>query len=145
MALPSSHCSSVAAEVWTRGTAKERNATGSPWEGRRPTEAEPAPDRYQYFSCRKLKAALRILCGEDLDGRSRELRVAAITLSEWRDDFLAVGQAGLKLESADEPEDRTRELLTTLIGNLTIDNECLKALLRRHGERVPLAFQKWKQ
>jgi len=44
----------------------------------------------------------------------------------------------LKLRPADEPEDRTREL-KTLIGELTIDNECLKALLRKHEERDPHA------
>jgi len=43
----------------------------------------------------------------------------------------------------DAPEDRTREL-KTLIGQLTIDNECLKALLRRHEERDPLAFRRSK-
>lgn len=50
-----------------------------------------------------MEAVLRILRGEDLDSLSRELGVTAATLSEWRDDFLAAGQAGLKLSPPTSP------------------------------------------
>lgn len=125
------------------GKKKQQHATGSPQGGRRPSEGDPAPERGRYSSRQKMEAVLRVLRGEDLDSLSRELGVTAATLSEWRDDFLAAGQAGLKLKPADEPEDRTREL-KTLIGELTIDNECLKALLRKHEERDPLASRRSK-
>lgn len=74
---------------------------------------------------------------------SRELGVTAATLSSWRDEFLAAGQAGLKTHASSEPEDQTRDL-KALIGELTIDKECLKALLRKHEERDPLAFRRSK-
>jgi transposase InsO family protein len=45
---------------------------------------------------RKMEAVLRLLQGEDLDALSRQLRVTAATLSEWRGVFLASGMAGLK-------------------------------------------------
>jgi hypothetical protein len=61
------------------------------------------------------------------------------TLSEWRDDLLSAGKAGLKVKPVDEPQGRTRGP-KTLIGELTIDNECLKALRRKHEERDPLAL-----
>ena len=90
-----------------------------------------------------MESVLRLLRGEELDAVSRELGVTAATLSSWRDEFLAAGQAGLKSRCAPEPEDNTREL-KALIGELTIDKECLKALLRKHEERDPLAFRRSK-
>lgn len=82
---------------------KKQHATGSPQGGRRPTEGDPGPERGRYSSRRKMEAVLRILRGEDLDSLSRELGVTAATLSEWRDDFLAAGQAGLKLSPPTSP------------------------------------------
>jgi len=90
-----------------------------------------------------MDAVLRLLRGEELDALSRELGVTAATLPTWRDDCLSAGQAGLKTNAAAEPEDPTRDL-KALIGELTIDNECLKALLRKHEERDPLAYRRSK-
>ena len=88
---------------------KKQHATGCPQGGRRPTEGEPAPERGRYSSRRKMEAVVRVLRSEDLDSNSHELGVTAATLSEWRDDFLTVGHAGL-IRPADEAEDRSREL-----------------------------------
>lgn len=82
---------------------KKQHATGSPQGGRRPTEGDPPPERGRESSRRKMEAVLRILRGEDLDSLSREVGVTAATLSEWRDDFLAAGQAGLKLSPPTSP------------------------------------------
>lgn len=97
-----------------------------------------APDRGRYSVKRKTQAVLRLLRGEDLDVLSCELGVTAATLSAWRDEFLAAGQSGLK---ARKPSPKLVELreLKTLIGELTIDNEALKMLLRAHEVRDPLA------
>jgi transposase-like protein len=81
---------------------------------------------------------VRLLRGEELDIVSRELGVTAATLSAWREDFLAGGQASLKMRQPSPEEDQVGDL-KKLIGELTIDNECLKALLRKHEERDPLA------
>ena len=43
----------------------------------------------------KTAAVLRLLRGEDLDLLSREYKVTAAKLSQWRDALLAGGQAGL--------------------------------------------------
>ena len=52
------------------------------------------------FSARgKTETILRLLRGEPLDGVARELGVTAATLAQWREYFLAGGQAALK-ESA---------------------------------------------
>jgi transposase len=42
---------------------------------------------------------LRLLRGEDLELVSRELGVTAAELSGWRDQFLAGGEASLKIVS----------------------------------------------
>ncbi len=121
----------------------KKQQPGSPQGGRRPTGGDPGHERGRYSSRRKMEAVLRLLRGEELDALSRELGVTAATLSSWREEFLSAGQAGLKTRSKSEPEDDTRDL-KALIGELTIDNECLKALLRKHEERDPLAFRRSK-
>ena len=50
---------------------------------------------------RKQAAVLRLLRGEDLELVSRELGVTAARLSQWRDAFLAAGEAALKSRPAD--------------------------------------------
>jgi transposase-like protein len=86
---------------------------------------------------------MRVLRGEDLDALSRELGVTAATLSGWLEQFLAGGQASLKSRQDTPADDEVREL-KTLIGELTIDNECLKSLLRAHENRDPLARRRSK-
>jgi transposase-like protein len=90
-----------------------------------------------------MDTVIRLLRGEELDALSRELGVTAATLSSWRDEFLAGGQANLKSRAVEPASDESREL-KTLIGELTIDNECLRALLRKHEERDPLAQRRSK-
>ena len=58
--------------------------------------SEPRPERGRFSSRRKAKAVLRLLHGEELDALSRELGVTAATLAQWRERFLAGGQASLK-------------------------------------------------
>ncbi len=125
------------------GKKQTQQGPGSPQGGRRPTGGDPGRERGRFSSRRKMDAVLRLLRGEDLDALSRALGVTAATLSSWRDEFLAAGQTGLKSKAGPEPEDKTQDL-KALIGELTIDNECLKALLRKHEERDPLAFRRSK-
>ncbi len=113
---------------------------GSPQGGRRPTGGDPQRERGRFSSRRKMEAVMRLLRGDELDAISRELGVTASTLSSWRDRFLFSGQAGLKTQAVPELQDQTRDL-KALIGELTIDNECLKSLLRKHEERDPLAVR----
>jgi hypothetical protein len=44
---------------------------------------------------RKYDAVLRLLRGEDLETVSRALGITAATLSDWRDAFVAAGEAAL--------------------------------------------------
>jgi transposase-like protein len=96
---------------------------------RSPSEA--TAERGRWSSRRKTEVVLRILRGEALDALSRELGVTAATLAQWRDQFLAGGQAAVRSRPADaREEDRAR--LRAKIGELTMANE----LLRERAERA---------
>ena len=59
--------------------------------------AAAARDRKGRCSARRKRATvLRLLRGEDLESVSRELGITAARASQWRDQFLTAGQAGLK-------------------------------------------------
>jgi hypothetical protein len=81
-------------------------------------------ERGRFSFQRKTAAVLRLLRGEDLELVSRELGVTAATLSGWRDDFLAGGQAALKSRPADDRDDEIARLRAK-VGELTMDNELL--------------------
>ena len=81
-------------------------------------------ERGRFSAPRKSAAVLRLLRGEDLELLSRELGITAATLSGWRDDFLAGGQAALKSRPADGRDDEIARLRSK-VGELTMDNELL--------------------
>ena len=85
---------------------------------------------------RKRDVVLRLLRGDDLELLSRELRVTAALLSQWRDDFLAGGEAQLKARSSNARDREIRELQRKL-GELTMENELLREKARRLEERAP--------
>src|SRR5260370_24184391 len=93
---------------------------------------EPAPmsnttnpgERGRFSSQRKTETVLRLLRGEDLELVSRKLGVTAATLSGWRDDFLAGGQAALKSRPTDDRDDEIARLRAQ-VRELTMDNELL--------------------
>ena len=93
-------------------------------------------DRGRFSARRKTETVLRLLRGEDLELLSRELGVTAATLSTWRDDFLAGGQAALKSRSADERDDEIARLRAK-VGELTMDNELLTQRCRADRPFVP--------
>ena len=93
-------------------------------------------ERGRFSSHRKTETVLRLLRGEDLELVSRELGVTAATLSGWRDDFLAGGQAALKSRPADDRDDEVARLRAK-VGELTMDNELLLRRCRADGPFVP--------
>jgi len=81
---------------------------------------------------KKADAVVRLLRGESLDELSRELRVEAHRLQAWRDEFLAGGIEGLKARPL-QPEDRRLKEAERKVGELTMDNEILRAAARKRG------------
>lgn len=88
---------------------------------------------------KKADAVMRLLRGEKLDVVSRELKVEAHLLAKWRDEFLDGGKErlkGRKVDDDDEAERERKELLGK-IGELTIDNDILRAMARKRGLQIP--------
>src|SRR6266511_3742812 len=81
-------------------------------------------------------AMLRLLRGESLEELSRELKVEAHRLAAWRDDFLPAGKQGLKGQRSDRsPNDRALKQAERKIGQLTMENEVLRAAAEKGGLR----------
>jgi transposase-like protein len=93
-------------------------------------------ERGRFSSQRKTFAVLRLLRGEDLELVSRELGVTAATLSGWRDDFLAGGQAALKSRPTDDRDDEIARLRAK-VGEMTMDNELLTQRCRSDRPFAP--------
>ena len=73
---------------------------------------------------RKTAAVLRLLRGEDLEMVSRSLGVTAATLSEWRDAFLAAGEAALTTRPGDG-EELQSDRLKARLGQALIERDLL--------------------
>jgi hypothetical protein len=94
-------------------------------------------------SARKQSAVLRLLRGEPLDMLSRELQVTAADLSEWRDKFLAAGEARLKARPRDGREAEIIRLKSK-VGGLTMDNELLIERISRMETARPFVQRRSK-
>ena len=94
----------------------------------------------RWSASKKTEAVLRPLRGEPLEELSRELQVEAHRLAAWRDDFLAAGKQGLKGQRADRsPDDRALKQAERKIGQLTMENEVLRAVAEKRGLQIPPA------
>ena len=87
---------------------------------------------------RKRTAVLRLLRGEDLELVSRELGVTAATLSIWRDDFLAGGEAALASRPKDA-RDLEAEQLKAKLGEVLLERELLQRKIGLLESGRPLA------
>jgi len=113
---------------------------GSPWEqgGRQWPKRDPEeqPNGSRWSARKKADVVVRLLRGESLDELSRELRVEAHRLQAWRDEFVTGGIEGLKARPL-QPEERRLRDAERKIGELTMDNEILRAAARKRGLQIP--------
>ena len=86
---------------------------------------------------RKSVAVLRLLRGEDLELVSREYKVTAATLSQWRETLLAGGQSSLQSKKADVRDDQLQQLQSN-VGELTMANDLLEHKIERMERGLPL-------
>ena len=86
---------------------------------------------------------LELLRGADLESTSRKYRVTIDTLTEWRDGFLAGGEAVLKSREVDV-EDEEKRRLKSAVANISVENELLREKIARLESNRPLAFWKSK-
>ncbi len=95
----------------------------------------------RWSSKRKMSVVLALLRGADLESTSRKHRVTVATLTEWRERFLAAGEAGMKSRETDV-EDEENKRLKSAVANLCVENELLREKIGRLENGRPLAF--WK-
>jgi transposase-like protein len=100
--------------------------------------AKTKTERGRFSSRKKLEVVLRVLRGEDLDRVSRETGMTAATVSAWRDQFVASGQAGLKSRAAEGRDDELARL-KALVGALTMRVELAREAVQRLRGGAPLA------
>jgi transposase len=117
--------------------------------GTRPGEAErpqgsgaAAPGRGGRMSRqRKTVAVLRLLRGEDLELVSRSLGVTAATLTNWRDTFLAAGEAALTTKPT-TGEELENDRLKARLGTALIERDLLSEKIAILETGRPLA-RRW--
>ena len=98
-----------------------------------PKREEP-PEEGRRSARKKADAVVRLLRGESLDELSRELRVKTHRLQGFRHEFMAGGIEGLKARPL-QPEDRALRDAERKIGELTMENEILRAAAPKGGFR----------
>ena len=93
----------------------------------------------RFSTGRKREVVLRLLRGgEDLESVSRAVGITAARASQWRDQFLAAGQASLKSRAPDARNEDDRRLQAK-IGELLMENELLYAKVDQLEAGGPLA------
>lgn len=110
-------------------------------------EASASPSRGgtgRWSARRKVSVVLELLRGADLESLSRRHGVTAATLSAWRDDFLASGEAGLKRREMPVDDEETRRL-KRVVADLATEKELLKEKIRHLEASGPLGWWRSKR
>jgi transposase len=124
---------------------KGTNIGTRPGEAERPQESgAAAPGRGGRMSRqRKTVAVLRLLRGEDLELVSRSLGVTAATLTNWRDTFLAAGEAALTTKPT-TGEELENGRLKARLGTALIERDLLSEKIAILETGRPLARRRLK-
>ena len=121
--------------------------TGAAEGARRTTEQSPVSGRAgagRWSARRKTAVILELLRGADLESTSRNYRVTVATLTEWRDRFLAGGEAGIKSREVDV-EDEEKRRLKSVVASLSVETELLREKIAAIEEGRPLVSWKSRQ
>ncbi len=94
---------------------------------------------------RKREVVLRLLRGEALEGLSRELGVEIYRLEQWRERALTGLEVVLKDRDEDHPMRTELDAAKRHIGELSMENELLRARCRAMEARDPLAAPRWRR
>jgi hypothetical protein len=84
---------------------------------------------------------LDLLDGADLKSLSRKYGVTVAALSQWREAFLAAGEAGLKIRQEDLVDEQGRRM-KSVIAELAMENELLRERIWRMEDEKP--FLRWR-
>ena len=91
----------------------------------------------RWSAVRKREIVLRLLRGESLDAVSREIGVEVYRLERWRDKALASMDAGLKERADDDPLQVGLDAAHKRVGELSMENELLRAKIGRLENGTP--------
>ena len=91
----------------------------------------------RWSATRKREVVLRLLRGESLDAVSREIGVEVYRLERWRDKALAAMDAGLKERTDDDPLQVGLDAAHKRVGELSMENELLRARIGRLETGTP--------
>jgi transposase len=92
---------------------------------------------HRWSAARKLEIVLRLLRGESLDAVSREIGVEPYRLERWRGKALAAMDAGLKEWADDDPVQAGLDAAHKRVGELSMENELLRARIGRLETGTP--------
>jgi hypothetical protein len=94
---------------------------------------------------RKREVVLRMLRGESLEALSRELGVEIYRLEQWRERALTGLEIVLKDREEDHPLHAALDTAKRHIGELSMENELLRARCQAMEARDPLALGRWRR
>ena len=106
----------------------KKTDSGAAEGARRATEQSSESGRAgagRWSARRKTAVILELLRGADLESTSRKYRVTAATLSDWRDRFLAGGEANIKSREVNV-EDEEKRRLKSVVASLSVETELLR-------------------
>jgi hypothetical protein len=97
-----------------------------------------AASRPQRWSARrKQEIVLRLLRGEPIEAIARELGIEPYRLERWRERALTGMAAGLKERAEDDPAEVNLAAAHQRVGELSMENELLRAKIARLENGVP--------
>ena len=91
-----------------------------------------------------MSVVLELLRGADLESVSRRHGVTAAKLSAWREEFLAGGEAHLKIAGGRVEDEETRRL-KNVVADLATTNDLLKEKIRHLEASGPLGWWRSKR
>lgn len=94
---------------------------------------------------RKREVVLRMLRGESLEALSREVGIEIYRLEQWRERALRGLEVLLKDREEDHPMRTELDAAKRHIGELSMENELLRARCRAMEARDPLALGRWRK
>ena len=98
---------------------EKKHDSGAGEGARRATEQAPESSAGsgggRWSAKRKMSVILELLRGADLETTSRKHRVTVAKLTEWRDRFLAGGEASLKSRETDVEDEEKKQRMTAFL------------------------------
>jgi hypothetical protein len=102
--------------------------------------AKSKAERGRFSSRKKMDVVLRVLRGDDLDLVYRKAGITAATVTAWRDQFVASGQAGLK-SRADDGRDDELARLKAMVEDLTMRLELSREAVQPVRGGTPFGYR----